>query len=225
MPDGGQAQTLDLSLTDPEAIAAQCGGDPNAGAPHFEALCSACHATEAGAESTGPNLHAVYGRAPGSLEGYDFTPAMDAWAEGSTIWERESLHAFLSDPAGHVPGMSGGGAVTDTVVRTDLMTWLRVNTTPPPPAPEDVVVPEEVLAMEGDRAYGEYLWGECAGCHVVSGEGISQYSEGLDRDAFIRALFEYRARARPNQTMQNVAGNLGDAEIAALAAHFEEIRP
>ncbi len=37
------------------------------------------------------------------------------------------------------------------------------------------------------------------------------------------ALYEYKAKARPNQTMQMVATALGDAEIAALAAYLAQL--
>jgi len=78
-----------------------------------------------------------------------------------------------------------------------------------------------------DRAYGEYLAGECATCHNPSGVG----SEGipsivnLPEDRFAQALKEYRTKVRPNPVMQNIAGRLGDKEIAALASYYASLAP
>ncbi len=77
-----------------------------------------------------------------------------------------------------------------------------------------------ILALTADPAYGAYLAGECVTCHRPSGgEGIPRIS-GLPLENLVTALVEYRSGVRDNEVMRTTAARLGDAEIAALAAHF-----
>lgn len=73
----------------------------------------------------------------------------------------------------------------------------------------------------GDAAWGAHLAGECVACHRADGadDGIPAITGWAEAD-FRRALQAYRARTRPDPTMQLIAGTLSDAEIAALAAWF-----
>lgn len=221
----GLAVGADLPMSHPDDILASCGGDPEAGRVHFEALCAACHTLGADEpHGAGPNLHGLYGRVAGSVDGVAYTPFLRAAGQAGLVWGRESLRDFLITPEAVVQGSAHGDLppVTEERLRTDLMTYVRLTTTPPPPAPEDVVVPEAVLAMEGDVAYGAYLASECAACHLPGRDSASGVPaiDGLGRDEMIRALFQYRVGARPNQAMVTVAARLGDEEILALAAYF-----
>lgn len=218
-PLAAPAQDLDLSITDPDAIAAECGGTADAGRALFE-TCAACHAVQADASAglAGPHLESLFGRTVAGLPDYPYSAGLRLKGAAGDIWERETLHAFLSNPA----ASPAHPAVADEQVRRDILTYLRTVTLPPPPAPGEVVIPEEVFAIPGDIAYGEYLGGECAGCHLDGAEGVPAI-KGLDPRYFITAMHEYRARARSNQTMQIVAARLADDEIAALAAYFESI--
>ncbi len=93
-----------------------------------------------------------------------------------------------------------------------------------PALAEDPAVAPEVLGIEGDRDYGEYLASECVTCHRIDGEvdGIPAII-GWPSDLFVTAMHAYRGKHRINPAMQMVAGRLTDEEIAALAAYFEEI--
>jgi cytochrome c553 len=80
----------------------------------------------------------------------------------------------------------------------------------------------ETRASAGDRAFGEYLSGECVTCHQTSGrstEGIPAIVAWPD-DQFIAVLKSYKEKHRDNPVMQTIAGRLSDEEIAALAAYF-----
>ena len=81
-----------------------------------------------------------------------------------------------------------------------------------------------ILSVKGDRAYGEYLSGECVTCHQQSGDasGIPPI-RGLPADYTVQALVEYKLGVRTNNVMQLMTSRLADAEIAALAAYFEDI--
>ncbi|SFS13675.1 c-type cytochrome [Yoonia litorea] len=218
---------LGLPITDPDDIVAVCGGDPSAGEPHFEVSCAACHTLNSDElHGVGPNLYALYGRTAGSAPGYAYSDAMQTAGAEGLVWGRDTLRAFLLDPQSVVPGTSKSpmAGMDDEAYRTDLMTYVRLTTTPPPPAPEDVTIPDTLLAMAGDAPYGEYLSAECASCHVsgqASATGVPQI-DNLTREAMILALLQYRIGARDNQTMATVARQLGDEEIAALAAYFSQ---
>jgi cytochrome c len=76
--------------------------DVGKGAKVFK-KCSACHKLEAGANSTGPTLYGVVGRAVASEAGFGYSGAMQA--KGGD-WTPEALDAFLTKPSADVSGTS-----------------------------------------------------------------------------------------------------------------------
>jgi len=94
-------------------------------------------------------------------------------------------------------------------------------------AASDIEMSPELLAIEGDVEWGEYLSAECATCHRRSAdadtdaEGIPSIS-GWPEEAFVVVMHAYRQKLRPNPVMQLIAGRLSDEEIAALAAYYAE---
>ena len=82
------------------------------------------------------------------------------------------------------------------------------------------------MATSGDAEYGEYLSAECVTCHQLSGaeDGIPPII-GWDEASFIAVLKSYKAQERKNQAMQLVTSNLGEEEMAALAAYFGKLKP
>ena len=89
---------------------------------------------------------------------------------------------------------------------------------------EDFEVSEEILAIVGDAEYGEYLAGDCKGCHQADGsyDGIPSII-GWDSESFVWAMQSYKQKARKHPVMQMLAERLSDEEIAALAAYFESL--
>jgi cytochrome c len=85
--------------------------------------CAACHRFGAG-EGTliGPNLHGVFGRAAATVEGFDYSPALE---QSGLVWTPLSLSAWLADPAGFVAGttmpFTGYRSAAD---RRDLIAYL-----------------------------------------------------------------------------------------------------
>lgn len=81
-------------------------------------------------------------------------------------------------------------------------------------------------ATSGDAEYGEYLSAECVTCHQLSGaeDGIPPII-GWDEASFVAVLKSYKAQERANQAMQLVTSNLGEEEMAALAAYFAKLKP
>ena len=85
-------------------------------------------------------------------------------------------------------------------------------------------MPDEILAIEGDLEYGEYLASECTTCHQADGgnDGIPSIV-GWETDDFVTAMHAYKQKHRDNPVMQMVTGRLANDEIAALAAYFKSL--
>ncbi|EFO29425.1 cytochrome c2 [Roseibium sp. TrichSKD4] len=197
--------------------------------------CRACHELGEGAKNgVGPHLDGLFGRTAGTLEGFKYSSALKKKGEEGLVWDETSLDAYLEKPRGFVPGtrMSFLG-LKKAEDRADLITYLKQSTEAAPSdeanAPATDARPEigaAAMALEGDIAYGEYLATECVTCHQTSGraDGIPSIV-GWPKDAFIRALFEYKVNLRTNQVMQNMTVNMGNEEIAALAAYYGSLEP
>lgn len=78
-------------------------------------------------------------------------------------------------------------------------------------------------ANAGDLAYGEYLAGECVACHQQNSTSAIPPINAMPAPYFIEALREYREGERDHELMRTVARSLGDPEIEALAAYFEQL--
>lgn len=99
-------------------------GDEKKGANLFKTRCAQCHTLEAGgANQTGPNLHGLFGRKTGHVEGYSYT---DANKNKAIVWKEDTLFEYLENPKKYIPGtkMAFGGLKKEKD-RNDLITFLR----------------------------------------------------------------------------------------------------
>ncbi|MGL5448211.1 MAG: c-type cytochrome [Rhabdaerophilum sp.] len=80
---------------------------------------------------------------------------------------------------------------------------------------------------KGDKAFGEYLSGECVACHQKSGRVVGGIPAivGWPEDQFIAVMHSYQKGDRENQVMRTVAGKFKEDELAALAAYFGSLKP
>ena len=199
--------------------------DPSRGAVLWAGQCAICHAIgpEAGAPGAGPSLEGVLDRPVAAAEGWSgYSPGLLAAGAAGAVWDAERLREFLADPYGLHPdttmGFGGLGSRRDL---DDLMAWLVPASRGEIEAPAPFRVAPEVLALEGEADWGEFLAAECTTCHRRDGaaDGIPSIT-GWPEDGFVTVLHAYREGVRRNETMQTVARRLGDEEIAALAAYF-----
>jgi cytochrome c len=85
--------------------------------------CAACHTTQPGAPTVGPDLHGVLGRKAGSLESFRFSPAMK---RSGITWTLQALDAYVADPQKAVPqNRMPYAGMPDARDRADLIAYLK----------------------------------------------------------------------------------------------------
>ncbi|KAK2758278.1 iso-1-cytochrome c [Arachnomyces sp. PD_36] len=102
-------------------------GDAAKGAGLFKTRCAQCHTLEeGGANKIGPNLHGLFGRKTGQVEGFSYT---DANKQKGITWNEETLYTYLENPKKYIPGtkMAFGG-LKKGKDRNDLITFLKNET-------------------------------------------------------------------------------------------------
>ncbi len=206
-------------------------GDAARGAGLFKAQCAYCH--EIGPDAAirvGPPLSGVFGRRAASAPGFSYSKSMARMGADGLTWTLDTLDAYVANPKALVSGtrMNYKGMADDDA-RAALLAFLREWSDKPrdiPEAPPTArrTLPElapDILAIEGDRDYGEYLASECAACHQRDGsdQGIPSITRWPTGD-FVAAMHAYKQKLRPHPVMQMMAGRLSNEEIAALAAYF-----
>lgn len=95
---GGEAAAADVP---PDWGTVLPKADVAAGEQVF-AKCQSCHSLTA--NGTGPDLMGVVGRKPGSEAGYSYSPAMQAFAGKTPIWDYEHIYEFIKNPQAYIPG-------------------------------------------------------------------------------------------------------------------------
>ncbi|KIW14068.1 cytochrome c [Exophiala spinifera] len=99
-------------------------GDAKKGAGLFKTRCQQCHTVvESEGNKIGPNLHGLFGRKTGSVEGFSYT---DANKQKGITWDENTLFEYLENPKKYIPGtkMAFGG-LKKAKDRNDLITWLK----------------------------------------------------------------------------------------------------
>ncbi|KAJ9649420.1 iso-1-cytochrome c [Coniosporium tulheliwenetii] len=102
-------------------------GDTKKGANLFKTRCAQCHNLKEGeGNKIGPNLHGLFGRKTGQVEGFSYT---DANKQKGITWEENTLFEYLENPKKYIPGtkMAFGG-LKKAKDRNDLITFLREET-------------------------------------------------------------------------------------------------
>lgn len=107
-------------------LLAASAGNPLKGEEIFQ-QCAICHNVGAEAQnSVGPNLNHLFGRTAGSVEGANYSEAMQAKGSAeSLVWQEKSLFQFLAGPERYVPDtiMAFEGLRTEKEIN-DIMAYL-----------------------------------------------------------------------------------------------------
>lgn len=222
-----------VSVLAPIGAWADASGDAERGAQIYQ-RCSGCHAIGDGAKDrVGPHLNGIFDRPAGQADGFRYSAGFQRAAAGGLTWDYDTLDAFLQNPRALVSGtrMSFRG-LADVQDRNDVLAYIRLFSADPADIPEaaptavalDHEVAPEILAIVGDKDYGEYLSGECTSCHQASGQasGIPSITLWPEQD-FVTAMHAYKDGVRLHPVMQMMASRLSNEEIAGLAAYFASI--
>jgi cytochrome c len=95
--------------------------------PRLFQRCYACHSLDP-AERTlsGPNLSGLFGRRAGTLDGFDYSPALREAGARGLVWSEQTLDRFLEDPEEFIPGVRMGGVrLRQPAERRALIQWLK----------------------------------------------------------------------------------------------------
>ena len=97
--------------------------------------CTSCHAVDPAdnRRTAGPILWGVFGRAPASLPGFEYSSALQRLGG---VWNEEALNAFVAHPMATAPGTSMQfEGLANAEERADLIAYLRTLSDAPSPAP------------------------------------------------------------------------------------------
>jgi cytochrome c len=122
-PKLAAAAGLTLALGAGTALAE---GDAANGEKVFK-RCAACHTVgEDAKHRLGPHLNGIIGRTAGATDGFKYSKAMVEAGAAGTVWNEDTLDAYLADPRGYIKGnrMSFAGLRKDSE-RADVIAYLR----------------------------------------------------------------------------------------------------
>jgi len=203
-------------------------GNPDHGKEVFQ-QCSVCHSLGNETDNKiGPTLKSIVGAKAASNKSFEYSKPLMAAANNGLVWDENKLNQFLESPDSFIPKnkMTYFG-LKNEVERLDVIAFLKN------PKEDDSVkgqtsgfsVSDQVLAIEGDREYGEYLASECFTCHR-NGESNGEIPNiiGMSKNAFLLSLHAYKQKYRNNEVMQLVAGRLSNEEIASLSEYFKSLK-
>jgi cytochrome c len=100
-------------------VAEQMKGSALQGKAIYEAKCGACHSVQD--NRVGPKHAGVLGRKAGSIQDYDYSPALKS---SRLVWSQATLTQWLSDPERTIPGQRMGYSLGVAQERADVVAYL-----------------------------------------------------------------------------------------------------
>jgi cytochrome c2 len=219
--------------------------DATAGQLVASTRCSSCHTlNEGGAALIGPNLFGIVGRPVGIVEGFAYSPAMQALRNQGATWTLDRLEAFILSPQSAVPGTRMGFlGLPDDIERANLLGYLRTLTTGPvPPLPTgdaataqprtNGLAPLAFAGLQSVRGRNVYDDVGCGDCHGPTLRGVEPASDhpggpALRGDDFAARWFngnvwELYKLMRDTMPPTEAGGYTGDVYITLLAFILRE---
>ena len=93
------------------------------GAELFVQQCGTCHSLNpADPPRQGPLLAGVFGRKPGGVAGFHYSPG---YAEADFVWDEAHLDPYLSDPQAVIPGAIMLYRQKNTEIRKAIIAFLK----------------------------------------------------------------------------------------------------
>lgn len=102
------------------AVQPATGQDAGRGEMLYEQRCGACHGLDF--DRVGPRHRGLIGRQAGSVDGYDYSPAL---RRARIVWNGATLDTWLANPEALIPGQRMGYSVPDAMDRADIIAYLR----------------------------------------------------------------------------------------------------
>lgn len=108
-------------------VSAFARADVNNGRTLFDQTCAGCHTIDpAPAHGPGgPTLFGVAGRKAGTVDGWDFSPALRA---SGVVWTEDNLDKWLTDPDTFVSGSQMPMKLPEKADREDVIGYLKTLT-------------------------------------------------------------------------------------------------
>lgn len=113
-----------LTTPMPEELFADGGSTVEQGRQYFQISCASCHSLT-GETGAGPPLNGVFGRSIGSVEGFNYSPAL---SHAGQTWTEDGLRAFITDPSHQVPGTTMPSPGISWAMAPQIVDYLRTTT-------------------------------------------------------------------------------------------------
>jgi cytochrome c len=111
---------------------ARAAGDPARGERVFQ-YCYSCHTVDPDEKATlqGPSLVGIVGRRIAAQAGFDYSPAMHAFAREHGAWSEDLLDRYVAAPEKAVPKTTMAfRGVEEADERADLIAYLKAQPKP-----------------------------------------------------------------------------------------------
>lgn len=116
----------------PEELFEAGGSRVERGRQYFQISCASCHSVT-GEIGSGPPLNGVFGRSVGTVDGYNYSPAL---ARAGRAWTEDALRAFMTDPTHNMPGTTMPSPGISWTMAPEIVDYLRTT------APSDTSAPD-----------------------------------------------------------------------------------
>jgi cytochrome c len=87
----------------------------------FQRQCGSCHQVAQPRNGVGPTLQGVIGRTAGTVQGFNYSPALK---NSGITWTAETIESFIANPTAMVRGTRMAQRIQDEQQRRDIVEFL-----------------------------------------------------------------------------------------------------